>query len=284
MVFSASWRIISISACFGLFSFAAEADVRVKRGASFLDVWITGEITSKDANAISAIEREIAAKGVLVWLSSAGGNVDAAMSIGRVIRKHDGHTVVAPSEKCNSSCALVFIAGVYRVNFGDLGLHRPYLDSAPQIRATLDQQAPSKFAVIRDYVIEMGITDNFFQQMVNTESSKMATYDYDTYTKLIPTHDALYQDMQISRGARTYAVTGDEMRQSETDAGKCYERSDEWLCLEVIGFSTQVSHERISNADDICEATEAELRVASSLSRIALFEHPFLLKLEMFGC
>jgi hypothetical protein len=60
-VFSASWRIISISACFGLFSFAAEADVRVKRGASFLDVWITGEITSKDANAISAIEREIAA-------------------------------------------------------------------------------------------------------------------------------------------------------------------------------------------------------------------------------
>jgi hypothetical protein len=112
----------------------------------------------------------------------------------------------------------------------------------------------------------------------------MATYDYDTYTKLIPTHDALYQDMQISRGARTYAVTGDEMRQSETDAGKCYERSDEWLCLEVIGFSTQVSHERISNADDICEATEAELRVASSLSRIALFEHPFLLKLEMFGC
>jgi ATP-dependent protease ClpP protease subunit len=279
--------MISISACFGLFSFAADADVRVKRGASFLDVWITGEITSKDANAVSAIEHEIAAKGVLVWLNSAGGNVDAAMSIGRVIRKHDGHTIVGPSEKCNSSCALVFIAGVYRVNFGDLGLHRPYLASAPQIRTTLDQQVPSKFAAIRDYVIEMGITDNFFQQMVNTEPSKMANYDYDTYTKLIPTHDPLYQDTQISQGPRTYAVTTDEMRRRETGADKCYEQGDEWLtCLEAInwGFSTRVYHERISKADDVCEATEAELRVASSLSRMELAEHPFLLKLEMFGC
>jgi hypothetical protein len=131
----------------------------------------------------------------------------------------------------------------------------------------------------------MGITDNFFQQMVNIEPSKMATYDYDTYTKLIPTHDPLYQDMLISRGARTYAVTGDEMRGRETDADKCYERGDEWpTCLEVIGLSTQVNHVRLSKADDICEATEAELRVASGLSRMELAEQPFLLKLEMFGC
>lgn len=283
MVVSACWRVISISACFGLLSFAAEADVRVKRGASFLDIWITGEITSKDVNAISAIEHEIAAKKVLVWLSSAGGNVDAAMKIGRVIRKHDGYTSVATSEKCYSSCALIFIAGVYRVNFGGLGLHRPNLASAPQIRATLEQQVPSKFAAIRDYVNEMGITDNFYQKMVNTEPSKMTTYDYDTYTKLIPLQDPLYQEMQISKDARTYAVTTDEMRRREAETDKCYNKGDEWLtCLEAInlGLSTQVHHERISKADDVCEATEPELRVVSSLSQMELAQHPFPLKLE----
>jgi hypothetical protein len=39
-------------------------------------------------------------------------------------------------------------------------------------------------SMLKSYANEMGITDNFYQQMVNTEPSRMAMYYWDDYTKL----------------------------------------------------------------------------------------------------
>jgi hypothetical protein len=51
---------------------------------------------------------------------------------------------------------LIFIAGIHRNNFGQLGLHRPYLTADPKDRHTVETQMPRMFSAVQQYVAEMG--------------------------------------------------------------------------------------------------------------------------------
>src|ERR1700737_1956797 len=129
---------------------------------------------------------------------------------------------------------------------GSLGLHRPYLASIPQKREIVEKQVPLMLSQVKQYVAEMGITDNFYQQMVNTEPAQMVVYyamdlaegnamglpTRVNYTKLIPEYDPVYQEVETSYDARWYGVTTSEMRQREIDAEVCRARKgyDEYLC------------------------------------------------------
>ena len=55
-------------------------------------------------------------------------------------------------------------------------MHRPYLASRPQSRQVVEKQIPLMLSEVKQYIAEMGITDNFYQQMMNTEPSQMAIY------------------------------------------------------------------------------------------------------------
>jgi hypothetical protein len=207
-----------------------------------------------------------------VHLDSRGGDVFAAMQIGRLIRKYDGQTVIGwdsatgKDEKCYSSCALIFIAGVLRIISaeGSLGLHRPYLASVPQSRQAVEKQVPLILSLVKEYVAEMGITDNFYQQMVNTEPSQMVVYGTDldaelvegrkalgmptwpSYKQLIPENDPVHQEVEISYAARWYGVTTSEMRQREIDAEVvCHERKDLIDRIECEGASKWGLSERV---------------------------------------
>lgn len=65
---------------------------------------------------------------------------------------------------------MIFIAGVKRTatDFAELGLHRPFLAAAPQSREAVEKQVPQMLAMVKNYVSEMGLTDFFYQQMINT--------------------------------------------------------------------------------------------------------------------
>jgi hypothetical protein len=44
---------------------------------------------------------------------------------------------------------------------GELGLHRPYLASSPQGRQAVEKQIPLMLSLVKQYIVEMNITDNF---------------------------------------------------------------------------------------------------------------------------
>jgi hypothetical protein len=183
----------------------------------FID--ITGEITERDAEKfqeISSVSER--ADFFVVELDSMGGSVSAAIDIGRLVRKYDGWTVIPTDAKCYSSCALIFIAGVRRYSYGELGLHRPYFSSTPRGREALEKAVPLLLSTLKSYIADMGVTDNFYQQMVNTEPSHMVIYQYDDFTTLFPLEDPLYAEIEISRDARAHGVTTSEMRQRNKDA------------------------------------------------------------------
>ena len=246
-------------------------------------VAVSGTITEQDSTALENLIRGLGNRSLSVWLDSPGGDVFAAIRMGRSIRKYEALTVIPVPSKCYSSCALIFIAGVRRHNLGKLGLHRPYLASTPQSRQTIEKQVPRMLQLVKQYVAEMGITDNFYYQMVNTEPSKMAIYRTDDYANLVPATDPVFQEIQIAYDARRYGVTALEMRQREQDAETCFRRpsSEILTCQWAInwGLSERVYRER-SAKTTACELGDEDSRVLLALLRGQHHDHPLVLKHE----
>lgn len=149
------WLSRTVAAIIAFVPCTASGDVTIGKDEVALRVWISGTITKKDAESIERRETEIALNNIEVHLNSFGGNVAAAMRIGRLVRKYDGTTRILKAEKCLSSCALIFIAGVQRYNYGEIGLHRPFLATAPQSRSLIEKQVPMMLSQIKAYVAEM---------------------------------------------------------------------------------------------------------------------------------
>ena len=123
---------------------------------------------------------------------------------GEFIRKLEGRTTVAARAKCHSACALIFIAGVERTNLGEIGLHRPYLDTDPEL---LKSHLPMLYAQVKAYVAEMGIGDGFVQKMMDTDSSKMTIYYSKDSLTLIPKYDPKYDEARKSHARHAKTVS-----------------------------------------------------------------------------
>jgi hypothetical protein len=160
---------------------AARADFRFDNKTS--TVHITGTIWDRDAGRLQTLIEKTARGPRQFSLGSDGGDMLAAMRIGRLVRKLNAHTLVAARAKCHSACALIFIAGVERKNLGEIGLHRPYLDTDAD---QLQHHLPMLYSRVKDYVAEMGLDDSFYQKMMDTDSSTMAIYGPSETPALIP--------------------------------------------------------------------------------------------------
>jgi len=303
--------VIWIATIHCLLTVAARADVRILERSPLLTVFVSGTITEQDAKSFEALSPELERSPPRVKLDSIGGDVDAAMEIGRLVRKYEGFTSIEKEQSsgdnanCYSSCALIFIAGVYRSIMsegGQLGLHRPYLASAPQSRQAVEKQVPLMLSQVRQYVTEMGVTDNFYQQMVNTEPSQVVVYGNPSaaefrelerelgirstsndWRSLVPENDPVYQEITTSYEAREHGVTTLEMRKRDNDAERCRKREgrDYFSCAEAVrwGLSERAYGERERQTRTSCwrdEDTKLLLTIPTKQRR----DHPVWLKRE----
>ena len=155
----------------------SNADVRIENDGSNFKIRIFNTISKADANSMAKRAGDFDYGLMSVMLSSSlGGDANAAMKIGEIVRRHNGSVLVTEDAKCYSSCALIYIAGVSRFNLGVIGLHRPYFAGAPSSRQEIERQVPLMLQQLKSYVQQMGLTDNFYQEMVNTDPSNMALY------------------------------------------------------------------------------------------------------------
>lgn len=92
-----------------------------------------------------------------VFLNSPGGNVLAAIEIGRAIRLKQFTTFVAGDLYCTSACALAWLGGTKRVmaSTAHVGFHAVYVDEGGQIR-----ESGSGNAVVGAYLNQLGLSQN----------------------------------------------------------------------------------------------------------------------------
>lgn len=253
---------------------------------------VYGTISKSDGEYIVQHQADFSkVRRLWVFLNSYGGDVEAAMKIGRVIRDSEALVTTQNNAKCFSSCSLIYIAGVTRQNpNGVIGLHRPYL-AASSSREAVEQAVPIMLQKIKDYVREMGVSEAFYDAMVNTEVSDIRLYRGDEIKKLVPETDPTYDEIDNAYDARKYGVSAEEIRRRKSIAKqKCKPLfSDNPGALGLVmdcelaiywGLDTASYQRAAKNGFPECSLSEDELKIYNATSIRKRRDLPSYIKLE----
>lgn len=136
----------------------------------------TGSIAPGSARTFAAEIDERGAYVKTVVLTSAGGSVQDAMEMGRLIRAKNIATEVEPGHICASSCPLVFAGGTTRkaAPKAELGVHQMVaLGPRPlnQNEAMADAQRIS--AQVQGYLKEMGVDLGLWVRAMETPNTRL---------------------------------------------------------------------------------------------------------------
>jgi len=133
-------------------------------------VVVSGRITRDDLDSAEVMARLLASgrqklAGNVVWFASDGGDIDAAMELGRLLRRLGIFTLVGKDDRCLSACVFAFMGGERRSVAGQLGIHRPYF---PFTQDTPDR--PARFRhlqrTLRDYMEELDFPPSLYEAIM----------------------------------------------------------------------------------------------------------------------
>jgi hypothetical protein len=131
------------------------------------DIAINGTIEIADVARVDALLHLSRANGAAanVRLNSNGGNLEAAMAIGRLLRKADSRVFVFPPDRCASACVFIVAGAVERYVMGEVIIHRPYLMEDLPGAGGYDQNYKHMQTTVRTYLAEMNIPADLGDRM-----------------------------------------------------------------------------------------------------------------------
>ena len=193
-------RVLFQTISFLIFSFylvstASSAEITVDNYNTEKDgsysLILEGDIVTGDFDRLLSTIRKAGRFPNTITLVSDGGDVYEGLRIGRFIREslawtnaYDGApgycTVGSGCGPCNSTCFLIWVAGVTRHqiswNSGALGMHRPYFDPSYFKGLTPKQAEEEQDAArtsVRDYLLEMDISQKVIDEMMAIPSYEL---------------------------------------------------------------------------------------------------------------
>ena len=160
---------------------------RVDRYSRFAYLVFEGPIEASDVGAFQETVDYISPQvdTIDLDLNSDGGDLQAAMAIGRIVRKNWIWTTGpdVPGMRCLSACVFIFAAGAQRIAARDsvVGVHRPIFERYGDMELL---EAQTQYARLvkesRDYLREMGITDGLADAMFAVSSDTLRPLSYET--------------------------------------------------------------------------------------------------------
>jgi hypothetical protein len=103
--------------------------------------------------------------GNTVWLAGNGGDYEASIKLGRMLRELGAYTMVAKSDQCMSACVFAFMGGERRAVEGRLGVHRPYFPIAQDF-PDRQQRFRNLQKSLRAYIEEMDFPDSLYETIM----------------------------------------------------------------------------------------------------------------------
>lgn len=151
-------------------SYANPADLAAAPSGEEVHVYFSGAIVPADLVAAKVMTELLRSgrqrvAGNVVWFASDGGDIDTAMELGRLLRRHGLLTMVGKFDQCLSACVFAFMGGDRRMVAGRLGIHRPFfpftLDSPDrQVRFRNLQR------VLKDYIDELDFPPSLYEAVM----------------------------------------------------------------------------------------------------------------------
>lgn len=105
---------------------------------------------------------------IRVELDSNGGDVDASLEIGRIIRETVGIVAVVPKDGiCASACVFILAGAANRIVSGQVGIHRPYNPDNTNISIKSQKKKYELLArKIKNYLSDMNIQPRLYDDMI----------------------------------------------------------------------------------------------------------------------
>lgn len=205
--------------------FLASADAHawiglLNEGPPNCSLMVKGEIDADSAARVM----ELPCQSVTIMLDSPGGDLQAAMNLGRWLRARKAYAVVFTDAVCLSSCALVYIGATTRESNGIVGLHRPYLGGRPLPEEAIKEAVETMMRNLRDYVAEMNITQEFADIMQNTPPAEVRMFQGTDIQRLVPDRDFIDEELEMAGSADYYRLPVEEYRKrSGVAEARCLE-------------------------------------------------------------
>jgi hypothetical protein len=146
------------------------APASARGAAEEVRVILSGPITRADVDSVRVMAGLLKSGAQkladnTVWLASDGGDVDAGMDLGRLLRQLGVYTAVGKADRCLSSCVFAFMGGERRSVAGRLGVHRPYF---PYTQDSPDRQLRYRHLqkLLKDYVEEMDFPASLYEAVM----------------------------------------------------------------------------------------------------------------------
>lgn len=162
---------------------------------------------------------------ISVSLNSNGGSIAEAMELGRTIRTNELTTKVYKDEACSSACVLAFAAGVNKIAFGKLQIHRPYFVNL-DAKLSHKQIQEMRYKIIeemRRYATEMDFSPSLIEEMLAIPPEDMRTLTSEEVQKYrLLGDDATSEERDTANSAAFYNITSYEYRAKKAEANeKC---------------------------------------------------------------
>jgi len=173
-------------------------------------------------------------------LDSPGGDLDAAMQVGRIIREQEGIVTVYNHAQCVSACVFVLLGGVDRFVFGTIGLHRPYSTDMPSTADEAGKEYRGMRAKLQSYLREMNIPDRLLDAMnaVGPQQIRWLSGEKDSKELedlWITGRDPVWEDLRLSERAKELNISKKELIRRGQLAQEC----NVWSTKETIHMYLQ---------------------------------------------
>lgn len=140
-------------------------------------VFVSGHITREDVDSAGVMvgllkggRHKLADNSV--WFASHGGDIDAALELGRLLRRLGVYTFIGKNDQCLSACVFAFMGGERRSVAGRLGIHRPFL---PAVLDTPDRRIRFRHLqkTIKNYIEELDFPASLYEAVMGVPPESM---------------------------------------------------------------------------------------------------------------
>lgn len=155
-------NITSLVASLVLCTSQAHAEVTLQKfgNTSAHTIKITETVLKEDLKKLQQVLDEVERKRLklhmnAIQLDVGGGDPEIAQTMGRLIRAKKLNTFLAPNDRCVSACVYLAIAGMDRMIYGSVLLHRLMLISDNLTEDSIKQAIKEHRQAATEYIAEM---------------------------------------------------------------------------------------------------------------------------------
>lgn len=219
LVVSIIWcALISTQSAWADFYADPEGIIILSGGKTILIVNIKNSITDADLKDMVALHDKI--KSIMkteptffFQLDSTGGNVEAALKIGRYIRKLGAPVTVSKDAMCFSSCVFVLAGGATRTVEGVVGIHRPYEANDQKMSET---QQKAKYDIISKHVVaylnEMHVSTRIYEDSLFVSPENIKVLDKNELLSYgLSANDPYIEEAQSVQEAKNIGISRKEL-------------------------------------------------------------------------